>query len=506
MRLRVLVLGLCCGCPDTDLWDETDARQRAADLEPPRVVAISLGPVDASEPPRGISVLPTIDVTMSEPLDVATVTPAAIRLTAAAEKGAEAALDVVVSGEALAVTSRERLAPFAEHVLVLAGTLRDLHGAPLADARGVAGPFQYAFVTGDGTTGPPTARLVSPEDGAAEVARNLDAIVVSFDEPVWGTVRARELSAPCQGALTCTIVPDGPLEPTTRYGIDLAGVADADGLAALGADVELDFTTAATLDEEPPAIAPSACASNETATGPVCASTRDVSIALRFATSEAAGVWARAGDSVAEDPRASMEHRVLLEGLEPETTYEIEIGARDPAGNEAATVRVELLTTRPLAPVVITEVYADPAGPEPAQEFVEIHNRGSGAVDLEGFVLADGGGPGAAIGAGQSLAAGGWALLVSDRFDPASRLDPPVAPSALLVRVAGSLGTNGLLNAGEPVVLLDTAGAELSRYPNFLAPRAGVSIARASPESDEEDPASWAYDPNGSATPGAPNQ
>jgi hypothetical protein len=410
------------------------------------------------------------------------------------------AIDVAIDGTAVHIEPPEPLAPRTEHRLVLAGTLRDLHGAPLAGGDGQAGPFEYSFTTGDESAGPPRAALVAPPEGATDVPRNIAEIVVAFTEPVFGHVRLGSFSGACEGTERCTIPITHPLEPVREYSLDASEARDAEGLAARGAP---GFMTGRELDAAPPELGPTTCTPSEVAIGVACASVRDVRAAVRLRTGELAIAFVELGARRVDATELGIETRVVVDALPAGSDVEVTIGAEDPAGNVARAPLVILRTLPPLAPLVVTEVYADAAGPEPAQEFVEIYNAAGADVSLEGFTIADAGGPGRAIAAGATLGPRQYGLVVADRFDPASALDPTVAPGTPLFRVGASLGTNGLLNAGEPVMLLDAAGHELSRCPPFLAPRSGVSVQRLSPDADEGVPESWGEDAEAGATPGA---
>jgi hypothetical protein len=152
----------------------------------------------------------------------------------------------------------------------------------------------------------------------------------------------------------------------------------------------------------------------------------------------------------------------------------------------------------PQSHLVLSEVYANPLGTEPAQEWVELFNDGSGAVPLGGCTLQDGGGsivlPDATVGAGA------YALIVNGSFALDDGADPPPAAGTLVVRVASL----SLSNEGEALTLRDPGGVVMSRFP-AMKPKSGVSIVRLVPDALDEDPASFAPSPNGSATPGAPN-
>jgi hypothetical protein len=157
--------------------------------------------------------------------------------------------------------------------------------------------------------------------------------------------------------------------------------------------------------------------------------------------------------------------------------------------------RVPLRTSEPLATVSIHELLADPIGPEPDQEWVELFNYGSSSVDLQGFTLAD-----RADAPGQPLAAAPLrlppqthALLVSDAYDPSRGMDASPAPGVLLLRLGRALTGSGLTNAGEMLLLRDALGRRVSAAPAAPRPRKGTCSARASPDPREAGDGSFAY-------------
>ena len=141
-------------------------------------------------------------------------------------------------------------------------------------------------------------------------------------------------------------------------------------------------------------------------------------------------------------------------------------------------LNLQASTTPPLATLAITEVLADPQGPEPAQEYVEIWNFGPDAIALDGLQLSDDGSlVGQIITSSRSLPSGGYALLVADDYDPEQGLDLAPAPGVPLVRVGKSLAKSGLANRGEPLFLRDASGNRLSASPASKAP-AGICLTR----------------------------
>jgi hypothetical protein len=149
---------------------------------------------------------------------------------------------------------------------------------------------------------------------------------------------------------------------------------------------------------------------------------------------------------------------------------------------------------------VLNEVLANPAGPEPDGEWIELVNDSARPASLSGLWLEDSSGhvqlPDAVLGPGE------MALIVSDRFR-ASGLDVPVPQSVRLLRVP-SLGARGLSNQGEGLLLVGSEGV-VSRFPLLAAAHAGHSLARRTLDGSDDDPAGFAEQGAVGATPGAPN-
>jgi hypothetical protein len=193
--------------------------------------------------------------------------------------------------------------------------------------------------------------------------------------------------------------------------------------------------------------------------------------------------------------------RLVAAPLAAGTTYECVVRAGS-ADGEVALGSVSVSATGGGPWIVVTEVLADPTGPEPAQEFVELANLDEARVDLTGWRLEDeaGGGP---LPDGTILDPGAVALLVPDDYDPNGAGDPAASRDAVLVPMGRSLGTQGLRNSGEAVRLIDRSGAVVSLAPGDLGDLgAGVSAVRVPPESPEADPAAWVSSADGGPTPG----
>jgi hypothetical protein len=160
--------------------------------------------------------------------------------------------------------------------------------------------------------------------------------------------------------------------------------------------------------------------------------------------------------------------------------------------------------TGPLEPhVVLNEVLANPLGPEPEQEWVELFNDGLGTVSLDAWTLEDVGGQTALP--SFALSPGQFALIVPVGYDKTSTVDIPPAPNVPLLFVE-KLGTNGLANAGEPLLLRAPDGQVVSTFPAVPKPKAGVSVARRVPGALDWEPEAFARHADPGASPGAANQ
>jgi hypothetical protein len=243
---------------------------------------------------------------------------------------------------------------------------------------------------------------------------------------------------------------------------------------------------------------PLACTGEEVELGPGCALVQDDRLILR-AWAEPS-LWAlRSGDlEIVQVSPAS--GRFAVRGFQPEASNLIELSVTDLAGavfRASATVH----TGERRARVVINEVLANPNGREPGQEWVELINDGVEPVELAELELMDAAG-GSPL-PDHRLLPGEFALVVSNSFDPQAPGDAPVSQCALL-RVA-KLGSGGLSNTGERLELRGLMGAVLSRFPALPAAQPGVSLARVSPESLDDEPASFGPHAQPGASPCTPN-
>jgi len=310
------------------------------------------------------------------------------------------------------------------------------------------------------TGGPGAATLVDPVAGAIDVPLNLAAIVVRFPASVnWGAEGLRVCDGatgpiaamapadePCDGGACYRVALAGRLPPAVSCKVVIgAGTTDAGGAALDGAVVGI-FEAAAEADETPPVIADLSIA----AAGPC--------LTVGFATDEpaTATIIIQAGGVEATSPAGVGQTRfdvaLALSALPPQSAATIAVTATDRAGNVATSSPLAFETPPPVPPIAITEVLANAAGPEPAQEFIELRNLGPEAVSLAGLRLEDSKG-GDDLPA-ETLAPDGYALVVASGYDPAQGQDPAPRAGTLLVRVDTRIGSDGLANGGELVRLM----------------------------------------------------
>src|SRR5262249_25447443 len=140
-----------------------------------------------------------------------------------------------------------------------------------------------------------------------------------------------------------------------------------------------------------------------------------------------------------------------LAGFTPGGALGVVVRATDRAGNLAESAAVAARVPATLLPIAITEIRANAAGPEPAQEFVEIRNLGAEPLDVGGLAIEDA--KGMDVLPAAVLEAGAYALIVPSGFDPSAPEDVPPRDGTTLVRVDSRLGADGLTNSGEVVRL-----------------------------------------------------
>lgn len=336
--------------------------------------------------------------------------------------------------------------------------------APETDLVGAAGAGPGA-AAGQAAPGPGGGQLVDPVAGAVQVPVNLAAVVVRFPAPMTlppdalrvcpGVAGSAVVAAPpepraCDGGSCYRSALSGTLPPSTSCRVELGGGAVDQAGQPVAMGLLGVFDTAAAADDVPPLV-----------TG-VTVAVMGPCIEVRFSTDEpvsGAIVVRIDGDGqeiVVPAGAGQMDFDVALPAslLPPATTATVGVRATDRAGNVAESAPLSLVTPAAVPPLAITEVLANPAGTEPAQEYVELRNLGDADIVLDGAGLAIQDSRGAdALGSG-TVVSGGYALVVTSAYDPSSGADPPPRAGTPLLRVDTRIGTDGLSNAGEVVRLV----------------------------------------------------
>ncbi len=331
-----------------------------------------------------------------------------------------------------------------------------------------------------------------PPDGAPAVSPELPELAIRFDGPIAtpppGSIslregdHAEEVTLDVVGCAevgwdegSCVrLVPARSLRRNSAHLL----VIDDTLLDPTGAPVgpwTARFTTAGEPPDEP-SPRELTCALDEIMTAIGCALADDAQIIVRIDLGEPARLeWTLGSDPIRViAPRGAA--TLVASDLPAATALSGTLSVEGTSGR-ITTWTVPLRTTEPLARLSIVEVRADPLGPEPTQEYVEVLNYGPVSIDLEGFALADRDDAVGDLLSGM-LAAGERALIVSERFDPEEPSDPRVPPGVRLLRVDRSIGAGGLSNAGEPLFLRDAAGRRLSSAPAMSSGGGGICLVR----------------------------
>lgn len=356
-------------------------------------------------------------------------------------------------------------------------------------------------------------QLVDPAIGTSEVPTNLATVVLAFPEAVAlaGDAPGAWLQAAGAGAplamtlglqMPCSaqcyaFAPTAELTASTAYTVKVpaGGLQFPDGKPVPAAELGV-FTTGAAPDLFAPRVQvftieiSGGCATvhvtaDEQAHAEVIITSNGVDTTLSSTGTGLVEDFSQRLPELAADSHARAVARVV-----------------DRSGNPGLSAPLSFALPGPVPRVVITEVLANPAGAESTQEFVEIYNAGDTTVELGGWWIEDKTGKDVLPEA--MLMPGEYRLIVGETFNPADGKDPAPASTAILVRVPGRIGSDGLSNSGELVRLATPDGQVVSQYGGWVDASAtawsGKSTRRLSTDACDAADA-WSKTP-GSPTPG----
>jgi hypothetical protein len=243
--------------------------------------------------------------------------------------------------------------------------------------------------------------------------------------------------ATCPASQCAALELEAPLRAETRYLVEAGGA-------------RLPFETATGPDLAPP------IAVVETSAADGC-------LTLVVSADEPCWATASLGARALAAPGLAERHELgaSWEDEPPGSEVPVVVALIDLAGNRGAGATTAEVAAHP--GWAIAEVLANPAGPEPAQEWIELYRVGPGTASLAGLGVGDESGwdplPDVEAAPGERV------LVVPSGFDEEAPGDVRPAPGTVLARLIGStIGQSGLQNAGERARLVDATGAALSTF------------------------------------------
>lgn len=388
---------------------------------------------------------------------------------------------------------------------------------PRTAAKALRQPFTAELRVDDSPRSGAAVRGTFPPAQSAAVPVGLAYTLITFDGETYGAQQGAWLEDPdgfahptlveqvdCESydsaAVSCIQLRlTAPLRAASRYGLR-TGRALTDAHGAPLQELHASFRTSPDDTAVTSSWQRAACGIDEVSLPVGCALVRDDRVSLRLFPNAALRVTGSlAGQSFAVLP-SNADRIVQFAELAPATTYQLSLQTYD--GHDARNARnatndprpqtYTLTTTQRLPTLAITEVYADPNGREPDQEYVELWNYGDAPVIRDNLLLSDSlrepGSPLPEI----SLQPKARALLVADEYDPTAALDVAPAAGTLLLRAGKSLTRGGLANAGESLYLRTSDAQRLSSSPDRPTPRPGHCLVRTGDDPRSDGPENFA--------------
>jgi hypothetical protein len=360
-----------------------------------------------------------------------------------------------------------------------------------------------------------------PADGSISVGTDLPSAWLAFDGELENAKRGVWLEGPdglaidaelregsCEAlgiavnAATCVaLAPRSWLAPLSAHRL-VVGSAARDGHDAPVGPLAVSFRTGSGPDARAPEPAALGCAIDEVPFELGCALISDRSIGLRIVASEPFAIDVEAGERRWSALAPAAETALAIDALPPGAELDVSFELKDSTGN-ALRHSERFETYADLPALSITEVLANPLGPEPQQERVELWNFGDAPIALAGMQLSDQiAEPGVSLTTSVVLDPGARVLLVPDAFDASDGSDVAIPPGTPLIRVGKAIGKAGLANRGEPLFLRDAEGRRVSAAPGTPSPSAGTCTARISEDPRDGSASAFAADEVARCTPG----
>ena len=423
-------------------------------------------------------------------------------------------IEVVHEEATVRIRPRAPLLPQTRYLLVVASSVRDRAGNPLAGALLLSESFRFSFTTDQGlpvaTLAMAAGALVSPDvrrlrvrfsqrvQGVGPESMRFEGGPASVESVLLdeGRAEADVLLRPLDDSQPCA-----RLASSVEYQLALGEEIRTDSGVAVGPAV-IPFTTSAGCDGLENAVLqpPSVMAGERHAT-------------IRFATAREGqgevffgilgapldclggpcpvrGVVVTEAAADTSPPR--FVHRVEVLSLAPLLTYEFVVRAEDNSGGIA--LARGTFATAPLPRVALNEVMANPpqaAGAEPRGEYVELVNWGEEPLDLSGWSIAvDGGesegGRSCALPSPLILQPGAYALIVGSDFDGSVY---GIDVATVVARMSTTQLCGSLLNRrAQPLGLTESSGRVVSEVPSHadLVPSDdGRSVERVAPNAPD---------------------
>lgn len=369
-------------------------------------------------------------------------------------------------GTTLLVQPTLPLLPQRLHALIIGEGLVDPAGNPLGGPADGPVPLFRVFATGDAADARPVLQLVDPPAGSTDLPVNLQRLVVRFSQAVepiaeddlWlaGEDGARvalrplpdggpcgaEDDAPCQW-----LAIDGSLRPVSVWSLQARTTLRDRRGAPLLHERPVELATGRVVDTLPPTLSEVGLVQS------------DGCVVVRARSNEPADARLSASWSpVVRLSAGILVHELALPWGDAPADARLRLDLRDAAGHAAAPWG-RSIAPAPAAPLVISELLADPLGPDPDQEWVELYNRSAGVVELEGWTIEDGSGRDTSVTLpALRLPPQRYALVVGPRFRVGAGADPLPDPAAPLVRLRTALGGRGLANRGDAIRLRSPDG------------------------------------------------